>query len=381
MAEIFTRRRTLPPYKDGSGLSQRDQALARVEVLLREELLPPADEENGPAVAPEPVNPAEVVEVSRLPLPARPPGKPAAPRPKAPAPAAAPTPPPSKTSPLHTLLQILILLFVLSWVFILGIVVGRGHLWESGPVYSLVLWLEQQANWNQAEEFPVVHVREPSAASEEEADWEDVRRQYGYSGEAAPGAGEEDDSWPAIVPYQGPDDPSGPTGGEAAGAEDSLTNSQWLSAAPSLLNYDGPAVGYQERDGLPAAEEFDEDDSEEATAPTAGENQPAPAVEALASALRPQPVPPAEPAAAQALPGSADGKYAVQVASPHEEAEAQRRVEKLHSQGLPAYYYQTPGGRYPVRVGRFATQAEAAEAKARLDSLGYKGHYISTLTD
>lgn len=386
MADIFARRRTLPPYKDkdGNALSPRDRALARVEVLLREDLSPPADEDVGPTVEPCPVNPEEAAEIVRLSPPARPPAplvRAGAPKPKpsAPVPPAAPSSPPLKTSFFHVLLQILILLFVLSWVFIVGIVVGRGHLWESGPVYDLVIWLEEKVGWEKAEEPPLVFVKESPDEADDEINWEDVRRQYGYS-----------DELPETGGRGYPDDP-------AEVDADRLANSQWLSAAPALLNYDGPASGYQGPGDPPP----DEESSEGADGPamdavpaadSARAVEPAPVVDSAPAAEPvqtvdstpaplPRPVAEETKIAPDTPVDAGEGRYAVQVASPYEESEAQRRVARLLSQSFPAYYYRTSSGRYPVRVGRFVTRAEADEAKRRLDSLGYTGHYISVLSN
>jgi len=390
MADIFIRRRTLPPYNDGSDLSPRDQALARIEALLQEELLPPpVDEEAGPMIEPDPVNPEEVVEIAKLSLPAKPSTPIAASRSVPSGPVSTPLPSPSKTSPVHALLQALILLFVLCWVFILGIVVGRGHLWESGPVNEAVTWLEEKIGWNRADEPAIIFVQEPAAALDDEIDWEDVRRQYGYSDSHSEGDGEAPESSSIQPSYQEPgmaadslsvdaEPSSRDVSDESA---DDLTNSQWLADASSLANYDGPSVGYLERGDSRPVEEFEADAGEEEpdlSTPDDDEPMsatPAPFVSVPSRADEP------EAKAESMIADATEGKYAVQVASAYDEIEAQKRVEKLQSQGFPAYYYKTSGGRYPVRVGRFVTHAEANEAKIRLESLGYKGNYISTLTD
>lgn len=414
MADISNRRRISPPNKDDSGLSQRDQDLARVEALLRDEFSPPLDDDAGPTVAPEPVRPEEAVEIARLPrlakLPVRRPkvAGPVALTPVSEPPAARP-----KSSPVHIFLQILILLFVLAWVFILGIMVGRGHLGESGPIHGLVVWLEEKAGWTEPEEPPVVYVQEPAVEPDEGLDWEDVRRRPGYSAGLAAGAWAASKSPPAVAPPEktGTDSSAAESENQDQSAEDVSgdMNSQQLSATSSLVNYDDPAAGPKERGDLQLTEDRDEDaeaatgDDEPITLATTGVDGLTPHAATGDDELTPtaaiendestspdatrldspqfQQTDPAEAGAALEASGAADGKYAVQVASPHDEADAQQRVEKLRSQGLPAYYYQTSAGRYPVRVGRFATRAEAGEAKDRLDSLGYKGLYVSTLTD
>lgn len=58
-------------------------------------------------------------------------------------------PPEKKTrlSVFSAVLQGAILIFVLTWVFLLGILIGRGHLWQAGLGHKLVIWVEQKAGW------------------------------------------------------------------------------------------------------------------------------------------------------------------------------------------------------------------------------------------
>ncbi|MDR2946072.1 MAG: SPOR domain-containing protein [Candidatus Adiutrix sp.] len=332
MADIFTRQRSLPPHRDGSGLNQRDQAPVQGDAILRE--VPPP-EAAGPLVQPPPVAPAEAPRLSLSP-PLPPSGAPPEAEPElGPFQRVAPT-------PLHTVIQALLLLFVLTWVFILGVVVGRGHLGESGPIHEGILWLEQKIGWQLAEE-PLVVVRDTAPGSDEEVDWEEVRRLYQ---EEVAGAGRHPE-----------------VGLPAAGFQD----------AHFQEANDPPSLGYfSEEAPEPAAT------AEPASAPAAGRSQ-------ASSPVSPPPPATAErPAAATppaAEPEAPQGRYAVQVALAFDEAEARRRVEKLQAQGLVAYYYRTEAGRFPVRAGRYLTRPEAEKAQALLEALGYRNHYLSTLTD
>jgi cell division septation protein DedD len=77
-------------------------------------------------------------------------------------------------------------------------------------------------------------------------------------------------------------------------------------------------------------------------------------------------------------PPSGTGLYTVQVGSPSSEKEARSMVEKYRDKGFEAYYYSR-GTRYPTRVGRFETKDAAEIARARLEKEGASGPYVSKL--
>jgi septal ring-binding cell division protein DamX len=135
------------------------------------------------------------------------------------------------------------------------------------------------------------------------------------------------------------------------------------------------------------------------------EIRPAPAQppQAQPAAARPAPPQPASAQPAQAQPAQAQpasgkpasaeddselfwpakpersGQYTVQVATANSEAEARTVTETYRRKGFEAYYYRTSSGRYPIRVGRYATEEQAKIARAALASAGAQGPYVSKL--
>jgi hypothetical protein len=120
------------------------------------------------------------------------------------------------------------------------------------------------------------------------------------------------------------------------------------------------------------------------------EAKPAPAQPAQAQPAEAKPAP-AQPAQAQPSPAEDDselfwpakpgrsGQYTVQVATANSEAEARAVTETYRRKGFEAYYYRTSSGRYPIRVGRYATEEQAGIARAALSSAGAQGPYVSKL--
>jgi len=107
----------------------------------------------------------------------------------------------------------------------------------------------------------------------------------------------------------------------------------------------------------------------EKEAPQASQAPAAPvAAEAKAKAPPPAPVPAQPPSG---------GKLVIQVASVQDNKAAEQMVAKLQAQGLPAYWVAGEvagkGTWYRVRVGNYATKAEAAEALERMTQTNLKG--------
>ncbi|MDR2444017.1 MAG: SPOR domain-containing protein [Deltaproteobacteria bacterium] len=73
------------------------------------------------------------------------------------------------------------------------------------------------------------------------------------------------------------------------------------------------------------------------------------------------------------------GAYTVQVASPKSESAAKAAAENFIKKGFEAYYYRSSDSRYPVRVGRYATEEEAQVVRAQLSALGAYKPYVSRL--
>lgn len=74
-----------------------------------------------------------------------------------------------------------------------------------------------------------------------------------------------------------------------------------------------------------------------------------------------------------AAKASADGKFLVQAAAPRSESAASELAARLKKAGLPAFTERvqaSDGTRWRVRVGPYATRAEAERARSRLRELG-----------
>jgi cell division septation protein DedD len=73
------------------------------------------------------------------------------------------------------------------------------------------------------------------------------------------------------------------------------------------------------------------------------------------------------------------GAYTVQVGAPTSPDDAKAMVEKYRDKGFDAYYYFNGRGRYPTRVGRYETMAQAQEARNSLEKAGAREPYVSKL--
>jgi DedD protein len=115
--------------------------------------------------------------------------------------------------------------------------------------------------------------------------------------------------------------------------------------------------------------------------------EPTPAPPAPAVAPAPVPsaplettAPPPTSAATTPKPAPAGHSWAVQLGSFASHANADKLVRKLKSQGFSVYVLSGGSGaslRYRVRVGPMADRGAAAQAAARLKSLGHVGSLVS----
>lgn len=270
-------------------------------------------------------------------------------------------------SALHGAIQAVIILFVLSWVFILGILIGRGHLWESGLGHDLVVWLEEKAGW-QTEIRPEIILRE-NEITRFPYDPESQRQVKPNSFDDLVVAEEfiAPDGRVSSAEIKAPELPN-PVNGSAAAAP-AKTPSAEISSAEAAQ----PTPIIQASEPEPSSQWLEK-------LPEPPEPEPAPAPEPVPTATAPAPQPEPAPAPREAPPLADDeGRYAVQVALAQDEQEAAKRVERLRQQGFTSYFYRNSRGYYPVRVGRFKTQGQAQEAKDRLEALGYAEPFISLL--
>jgi DedD protein len=109
------------------------------------------------------------------------------------------------------------------------------------------------------------------------------------------------------------------------------------------------------------------------------EPTPAPAA-AVPSAPLETTTPPPTSAATAAKPGAAGHSWAVQLGSFASHANADKLVRQLKAQGFSVYVLSGGSGpslRYRVRVGPMADRGAAAQAAARLKSLGHVGSLVS----
>ena len=349
------------------GLSQRDRYLARIEELLAEELavsLP--DDHSGKNVFAGPAEPVDLkLVIDGVSLPSK-----SVQVPKAP-PTASPSLESNKKAPskgrfsiFQSLVQIFILLFVLTWVFLAGILVGRGHLWKSGLGHEVVTWVEQAVGWADSPE-PIVTV-ENNTAQQEDSEFDpgtdENDQEEADSIWLTPNSLAEENETPD--PWESSDDQFTQTAGSADGSD-----------------YDSSSAADQSTYASGEAEPSERPATVTNLAESAGGPESSPAENHDLTALAGDRDQDPDPAPSAAALAGGNGKFAVQVASAMDEQEAQKRVEKLERQGFSAYFYKSANGRYPVRVGRFVTHQEANMAKVKLEMLGYKKPYVSKLTD
>ncbi|MDR1083788.1 MAG: SPOR domain-containing protein [Deltaproteobacteria bacterium] len=209
-------------------------------------------------------------------------------------------------------------LVFIVWIFVLGVLVGRGSLWESpdSPIPK-----PRKAEGPP----PVVLESEPPAAQ--------ARPQI----QAAP-------STPAPIPlepyqragYVPEPEPDQAGSSEAIGiiAEESYNNPVPL---PSITETQVQAQAVQ------VPPEAQEDDSYW----------------------------PAKP--------EGRGLFTVQIATARSQDEALQIAQKFQGRQFQAYFYRNSRGQYPVRAGRYPTKEEAEMAKAVLAQAGARKPYVSKL--
>ncbi|MDR2141989.1 MAG: SPOR domain-containing protein [Deltaproteobacteria bacterium] len=75
----------------------------------------------------------------------------------------------------------------------------------------------------------------------------------------------------------------------------------------------------------------------------------------------------------------AQGLFTVQIAAAKSAEEARQIVTRFQKLNFEAYFYEKRPGLFPVRVGRYQTQQEAEAAKKRLALVGARLPYVSRL--
>ena len=350
-------------YEDKApvSLTPRDQVLSRVERILAEQFIVPfpGDDDFNDIGMVEMINLEAIVEVAKIPPVVRPARKRLA--------ASTKTarsfsegdsinvaeltaeeqvlekevqPVSEKISLTAALGQLFIVGFIISCVFIFGILVGRGHIWESGAGYDLVTWVETKAGWS------------ANATSDG----------------AAPEVVEV--TKPAVVALKNVK----PIG--APPAKEVVAPSNQSLARASVV-----AKASQDWDG---ANWFKKDAAANISRETLVFQGESPSTVEAQKTLAPAPVVNKKvtpPVVAAVTPASNGGKFAVQVAMVPDEVQAKKGMEKLESQGFTAYYYRHTNGWWALRVGYFSSYQAAGGAQAKLTQLGYNSPYISRMNN
>lgn len=306
-----SRENFLPPHPEAAGLSKRDAALARVDEFLSDGRIHRPQSKDLP-ISEEIVQPINIDEVAEA-VPLKPPPT----RRERSQPGARPEKRERKAvSALHWFFQTLLLLFVLVWVFLLGIFIGRGYLMDSPYGRQFIAWVETFIEpKGQTPEVSIAETSPPEA-------------------EPAPGA---EETIPAATPAEPP-------------------RKSATEAEPTLLET-----------VLARTQTIAPEDNSPETPPSS----------TTVVAAEPDSTPPPPPAPVLAPPSSRG--YAVQTTYALNEKAAQALIERLKRQGFPAYFYKNSRDQYLVRVGRFKSIDEATAARDKLAEIGYKEPYISKL--
>ncbi|UQZ88669.1 hypothetical protein C4J81_05405 [Deltaproteobacteria bacterium Smac51] len=373
----------MPPHEGADGLTKRDLALARVDLIMSDGLVHrPQSSLKGPETLPAEVEPVNIDEaVESPPSPAA--TKPAPIRPQ-PAPKVAQKRTESAEAEekksgfaaLHWFFQTLILLFVLAWVFLLGIFIGRGYLMETQAGRELIGWIEETIGWH-------VAAPEISVEKETEADAQSVEAMEAGSPEVKRTPPEQSTT-------RAPEEPP-----VVAAAPSSQTAAE--TAAPAMREAEGTPGGTssaaktaetepsaQQRESGPEAllanssKTAPEDDSIFLTPETLAVEMRREAEMAATVAPVTEETPP-QRKYSNVPPTSPTGGYAVQATYALNEQAAKGVIERLERQGFPAYYYKNSRNQYLVRVGRFESLSDAENVRDKLSRIGYKDPYISRL--
>lgn len=230
---------------------------------------------------------------------------------------------------------ILGLSFLMIWVFFLGIIVGRGYLFQTQPFRQLE---ERLAGKPDSALAPVIEV--PSEMVQ-----------------PGPGPGEVESK---LTFY---DSLSGKV---KISDEIKLPPPKAAPAPPAPAAPEPPAPAPAETKAPPAV-----------PPPKVEDSKPRPEAPVVRTVDRNQsPAPPPERKSGE--------NFTVQIAALSDEAPAVEMVRSLREKGLDAYYYQVElsGRRYfRVRIGRFATREEAQTALTGLVEKGFKNIFVSALVD
>ena len=240
------------------------------------------------------------------------------------------------------------LAFIMVWVFVLGILVGRGTIFRSGPFQELENRLAESGNGPVP---TVVEARPPVPEPDPTADDAPAKLTF-YDSLSK--------SKPSPPPPQvkAPAPPPKPTVVETP---------QKFQPAPAPKE---PVVDVKPKASSP----------EPKPSPTASPETP-PKEPVVTSGVK---TVEAEKSKAPPPQRKAGENYTIQIAAAKTVEEADKIVSKLQAKGLDAYHYEVEleGRKYfRIRVGRYQTKEEAIQVHDRLTAQGYKNMFISHLVD
>ena len=249
---------------------------------------------------------------------------------------------------------------LMIWVFTLGIMVGRGLIFQSQAFKQLQ---ERLAGTESGPGNPMVEDGEPPTVVETPPEPPEPELTfYNSLTTEAPGS---------------PSPPANKTSGKLTKPPEPEKKS--LPAAPKETPEPGTSVEKPVIAPPPKVQPAPEVETQ--PAPVVSVETPAPGRVAVASGVRTVPVD-----NSQAPPPARKGgeNFTIQVAAASTADRAERMVKSFRANGHDAYYYQVEleGRQYfRVRIGHFENRETAEAELKRLKDMGFKNMFISALTD
>ena len=262
------------------------------------------------------------------------------------------------------------ILFLLVWVFALGVMVGRGTIFQNEFFKNIVAKLPGDQTQIQPPAVEVV-VDSPdgpapeTGISESELTFYDTLPQV--KSETMPGPEPETEAESngaeAEEPPAAETKPPSPAAGHEPAGESA-------SRSPNPNRAAGSPPEETSRVKREAAEN------------TSTRSNTEPARPAPSTGQSPRTAPPARSDTPRPTTGGRN--YTIQVAAAPNVAQAEKEAAQLRKQGYDAYYYQVEfKGRkyYRIRVGRFTTRDQAQNTLNNLNKTGRQGMFISDLSN
>jgi cell division septation protein DedD len=304
---------------------------------------------------------------------------------------------PSWLSSVKWLTRLFLSFVFLVWIFILGVLVGRGSLWEypngsflnpakpNSPAKMTV----ETANWEEPAQTP----KAPSPAKTTDPPPK-AGPSVASSASSASGASSVASNASVALNAFAPSDPSFEAGPKAGPDEDLNPQVTSREDPPASSPLENDESHLSEGDNLSEesmAGSFAKDPEIARLskfAPTEGSS---PLIQAKPLTNPPKEIPKTPKAAPAPLAPSREadsywpakpkgsGGFTIQVGSGKTATEAKKIVEHFQALNFSAYYYEKNSRNFPVRVGRYQSQAEAEADKAKLAKAGAFQPYVSKL--